>query len=87
MKVGDRVIIQSTVTSFNMQWEGTGRAIGVITGHAINDPQDMWYFVRFPNGYTNAYGENHLELADGITLNAAEYEEIMAAQALMEGAK
>lgn len=83
MKVGDRVCVSSLEMEFMRQWrEKADSAIGVIDAEASSG----WPLVQFPNGYRNTYRDSDLELVDRKPLlDAAEYEEVMAAQKLMEG--
>ena len=87
MKIGDRVIITTTNKKFMEQWQARADSgVGIIV--ALTDGiSPYWYMVQFPNGYNNHYPEHAMELIGPRPIDAAEYEEIMAAQALMEGAK
>jgi hypothetical protein len=86
MKIGDRVVINTDNTTFMRQWrEGADSTVGIIIlDYGFEDTNDAWFKVKFPNGYENIYGQVHLKLVGPRPLDTSEYEEIMAAQVLME---
>jgi hypothetical protein len=85
MKVGDRVIIHTSNDKFMSQWHYKANSCAGTIQETEGSGAPYWHKVIFPNGYINYYPEHSLELIGISPLD--EYEEIMAAQALMEGTK
>jgi hypothetical protein len=88
MKIGDRVILNSTSVEFMTQWrDDANSAVGVIIKrNGSIHRNNKWRRVKFPNGYENLYRDEDLELVGHhYHLDASEYEEIMTARELIEG--